>query len=251
MLSKNTLKFIKSLHLKKFRKAEGLFFVEGVKNVEEMIQQGFTIRYLLYTDRYLEGHASTLRQVPQSTTLLPVSERELQQASALQQNSYVLAVAEMPAAPTVPVPDVQQLFLALDGVRDPGNLGTLLRIADWYGIRDVFVSEDCAELYNPKVLQASMGSFTRVAVHQVDLPAWLATLQVPIFGAFLDGADVHDYAWQQGGVLLMGSESHGISPACRPYVSQALTIPRFGGAESLNVGVATAILIDHFKRQQP
>ncbi|EIM78911.1 RNA methyltransferase, TrmH family [Nitritalea halalkaliphila LW7] len=251
MLSKNTLKFIKSLHLKKFRKAEGLFFVEGVKNVEEMVQHGFNIRYLLYTDRYLEAHVHTLNRVPKGANLISVSERELQQASALQLNNYVLAVAEIPEPQGAPTLQVDQLVLALDGVRDPGNLGTLLRIADWYGIREIFVSADCAELYNPKVLQASMGSFTRVRVHEVDLPLWLSSLQVPIYGAFLEGASVHQYPWQQGGVLLMGSESHGISEACRPYVSQALTIPRFGGAESLNVGVATAILIDHFKRQQP
>ena len=141
------------------------------------------------------------------------------------------------------------LILALDGVSDPGNLGTIIRVADWYGIKHIVTSTDSADAYNPKTISATMGSFVRVSVSQVDLPAHLATLKLPIYGAFLDGENVHNTQFTGSGVLLMGSESHGIREACAKLVTDKITIPAFGQAESLNVAMATGIILDNFKRQ--
>ena len=151
--------------------------------------------------------------------------------------------------PKADLPNNTGLILALDGVSDPGNLGTIIRVADWYGIKHIVTSTDSADAYNPKTISATMGSFVRVSVSQVELPEYLQTLNMPIYGAFLDGQSVHTTDLSAKGVLLMGSESHGIREQCAKLVSDKITIPAFGEAESLNVAMATGIILDNFKRQ--
>jgi TrmH family RNA methyltransferase len=140
--------------------------------------------------------------------------------------------------------------LALDQVRDPGNLGAIVRIADWYGISDIVCSTQSVDFFNPKVIAATMGSFIRVKVYYTDLPQWLSTNKVMVFGAVLNGLNVHQTQFKkyQGGIIVLGSESHGISSEVLPHITQKITIPRFGGAESLNVAMATAIILDNWKQ---
>ena len=137
----------------------------------------------------------------------------------------------------------------LDGVSDPGNLGTIIRVADWYGLKQIVVSQDCAAHFNPKVISATMGSFVRVNVLRTDLAAFLADYDGDIYGAYLGGQSVHETQFATKGVLVMGSESHGIREQVAPFVNQKITIPAFGGAESLNVAMATGIILDNIKRQ--
>jgi len=140
------------------------------------------------------------------------------------------------------------LILALDGVSDPGNLGTIIRVADWYGIKHIVTSTDSADAYNPKTISATMGSFARVSVTQTDLTSYLPSLNLPVYGAFLEGENIHKTALKQDAVLLMGSESHGIRADCESLVTDKITIPAYGQAESLNVAMATGIILDNFKR---
>jgi len=175
-----------------------------------------------------------------------IDEEALTKASTLVSNNAAIAIVDMPKAD---LPNMNGLILALDGVSDPGNLGTIIRVADWYGIKHIVTSTDSADAYNPKTISATMGSFVRVSVSQVELPEYLQTLNLPIYGAFLDGESVHKTQFSGEGVLLMGSESHGIREACAGLVTDKITIPAFGEAESLNVAMATGIILDNFKRQ--
>jgi RNA methyltransferase, TrmH family len=177
-----------------------------------------------------------------------VTERDLEALGEFQSNASGLALAKM--KPNLPL-EVQpgEYVLVLDDIRDPGNLGTIVRIADWYGIHKVIASEETADLYNAKVISASMGSFTRVDLYYTSLPAYLQHLTLPVYGAVLDGSDVHSEAFHAGGYLVIGNESRGISPEVLPYVSKRITIPRFGEAESLNAAIATAIICDNIRRK--
>ncbi|GAM73011.1 tRNA (guanosine(18)-2'-O)-methyltransferase [Vibrio ishigakensis] len=142
-------------------------------------------------------------------------------------------------------------MIALDGVSDPGNLGTIIRVADWYGIKHIVASTDCADPYNPKTISATMGSFGRVTVTQLDLPSYLEQSNLPVYGAFLEGESTHSKTFSAEGILLMGSESHGVREEAAKFVTDKITIPAFGGAESLNVAMATGIILDNIKRQNP
>ncbi|MCF1752694.1 TrmH family RNA methyltransferase [Mariniradius sediminis] len=246
MLSKNTLKFIKSLQQKKFRIEEQSFFVEGAKSVLELLGSDFEVTHLLYTDRFLDHHPKALYGFKGDA--YSVTEKTLEMAGSLQTNDAALAVARMKE--NVPFSLRQnEWVLALDDVRDPGNLGTIIRIADWYGIKKVVMSLETADLYNPKVLQASMGSFTRIRFFYTDLEAFLPQSKLPLFGAFLDGESVYTSRFPNGGILVMGNESKGISSRLEKCIQHKVTIPRFGNAESLNVAVATAVICDNILRQ--
>tara|TARA_R110002124_G_scaffold55708_3_gene157705 strand:+ start:8118 stop:8942 length:825 start_codon:yes stop_codon:yes gene_type:complete len=245
MLSKNTVKFIKSLHQKKFRKQERAFFVEGAKNVTELLLSNFTISHLLCTEKFQEENASLLSTF--AGIKIMVKPKELASLGTFSSNDQALAVAEVKGNKPL-VLEKGQLILALDDIRDPGNLGTIIRIADWYGINKLLLSENTADIYNPKVLNASMGSFTRMNFEYVDLFNKLKGSGIPIYGAFLEGMNVHQLTDAAEGVLLMGNESNGISKQMENIVTQKLTIPAFGKAESLNVAIATAVLCDNLKR---
>ena len=248
MLSKNTLKFIKSLHQKKFRKQEQAFFVEGSKNVTELLRSDFEIAHLLITPKFGSAHMDLI--MGYSGDLIEVSEQVLESLGAFKSNSSALAVARIKQEIPFTV-QPGELILALDDVRDPGNLGTIIRIADWYGISKIVMSPQTADFYNPKVLQASMGSFTRVQFFYQRLSVFLNnTPNTPKYGAFLKGENIHRVRLTTDGILVMGNESQGISPEVARFIDHKITIPSFGLAESLNVAVATAIICDNFRRTQ-
>lgn len=245
MLSKNTVKFIKSLHQKKYRTEEGLFFVEGEKSVVEVLKSDFLVDLLLVTDSFEQRNFSLVKGF--KGELIRVNQGQLEQLGQYQSNDAALAVVRMKPN-TAFIPSGSELIIALDEVRDPGNLGTIIRIADWYGIKKLVFSPHTAEFYNPKVIQATMGSFTRVQFFYENLEAVFSRWKLPVFGAFLEGENIHELSHIEPGVILMGNESKGISPEIEKWVSQKVTIPGFGQAESLNVAIATAILCDNFKR---
>ncbi|ERM83291.1 hypothetical protein P872_16565 [Rhodonellum psychrophilum GCM71 = DSM 17998] len=246
MLSKNTLKFIKSLHQKKFRKQENSFFVEGEKNVMELLASDFDVTHLLFTSKFGNEHSSLLSDFDGEA--FEVTQKVLESVGFFQTNDVALAVATTKAnAPLEIRPN--DLMLALDDVRDPGNLGTIIRIADWYGIQNIALSTESADFYNPKVLHSSMGSFTRVNVYYTDLNIFLPKSKLPVYGAFMEGESIHEAELTPSGIILMGNESNGISDALAPLVTKKLTIPKFGNAESLNVAIATAVICDNFRRK--
>jgi TrmH family RNA methyltransferase len=245
MLSKNTVKFIKSLQQKKFRKQEKSFFVEGAKNVTELLLSNFTVSHLLYTEKFYKENAALVAAFNGNKIL--TKPKELTSTGTFSSNDQALAVADIKENLPLSL-DKGKLLLALDDIRDPGNLGTIVRIADWYGISEMLLSENTADIYNPKVLHASMGSFTRMNFEYVDLFNKLKDADIQVFGAFLEGMNVHRLKNDAEGVLLMGNESNGISPHLQSIVTHKLTIPSFGRAESLNVAIATAVLCDNLTR---
>ena len=236
MVAKSELKFIKSLHQKKYRTRHGLFLAEGVKLVGELLQAGWKA-HRLYATEGLEDFQDA-RQI---------SEQSLRAVSTLVQPNRVLGVFEIPRPAA---PRMSGWLLALDGVRDPGNLGTIIRLCDWFGIRDVICSPDTVDCYNPKVLMATMGSIARVRLHYGELEGLLSGSGLPLFGASMEGSPVDLFKFPEEGILVMGSESHGISMGVRRRLSGTLAIPSFGGggAESLNVGMASAILLYELRR---
>ncbi|MDA0106742.1 RNA methyltransferase [Vibrio sp. La 4.2.2] len=242
MISKNQLKLLRALSQKKQRKAHGLFLVEGEKNVLELLETSMVIKHVFATSEFLASNREALQRVE----CIEASLEELTKASSLVSNNAAVAVV---AIPQTEIPAAKGMMIALDGVSDPGNLGTIIRIADWYGIKHIVASTDCADPYNPKTIRATMGSFGRVQVTLLDLPSYLEQASLPVYGAFLEGENVHKMTFSPEGILLMGSESHGVRPDAEQYVTDKITIPAFGGAESLNVAMATGIILDNFRRQ--
>ena len=245
MLSKNTVKFIKSLHQKKYRSESGRFFVEGEKSVLEVLQSDFLVDLLVVTDSFEEKHVDRLKSF--GGQLVNATQNQLEELGQFQSNDSALAVVQMKSNLSFN-PENEPLILALDDVRDPGNLGTIIRVADWYGIKKLVFSPQTAEFYNPKVIQSTMGSFTRVQFFYESLDKVLDEWKLPVYGAFLDGENIHKLQNPTPGILLMGNESKGISALLEQKVTQKVTIPGFGNAESLNVAIATAILCDNFNR---
>ena len=236
-------KLIKSLHQKKNRKETGKFLVESVKNVAELLASDYKIDQLYATKDFADAYADTLRK--KNVRAQVVEAAELDAFGTLEHNDGALAVAIQKEQ--VPLNDLSGITLALDDIRDPGNLGTLIRIADWYGIKNIICSPSCVDWHNPKVISATMGSFTRVAGHYIELPNFLKNTKLPVLGAFLNGESVHTMKFPKDGVLVVGSESHGISREVEKIVTQKVTIPSFGGAESLNAAVAGGIILDRWK----
>jgi len=233
MLSKNEIKDIKALGQKKFRDERGLFVVEGEKLVAEALNSGF--------------------EVVAHYRVEDIGEDAMARISQLTHPSPALAIVRQPA-PVTPAIQPDELVLALDGIRDPGNLGTILRIADWFGIHQILASEDTVEVYNPKVVQATMGAIFRVKVSYVKLADYLrCPVKTDVYGTFLDGDDIYQSPLTKGGIIVMGSEANGISPEVARTVTRRLYIPPFpAGAhtsESLNVAVATAITASEFRRR--
>lgn len=245
-MNKQEIKYIKSLHQKKYRKREGKFLVEGEKDVLEVLQSDFEIDKLFYTEKF-ETHQHLFSKLKEHQ-LVKTKAKDLAAAGTFVTNKMALAVVKSKTAQAIP--EVQDLVLALDAVRDPGNMGTIMRIADWYGIYHIICSPDTADWQNPKVISASKGSFTRVKVHYTDLKEYLDELppQITIAGALLKGENIHKADLILPSIVVMGNESTGISDALIPSIKRKLTIPSFGKAESLNVGIATAIMCDAFRR---
>ena len=247
MISKNQLKLVRQLELKKFRKREGAFVAEGPKVVGDLLRAGFTARMIFATEQWMEA----ARNVCQT-----VSEEELRKLSFLQHPQQVVAVFDLPdkgqdAQSSALNPHPSALTLALDGVQDPGNLGTIIRLADWFGIDTIVCSEDTADAWNPKVVQATMGSIARVNIIYTNLEAYLAEAKVPIYGTLLDGENIYEQELSAEGIIVMGNEGNGISAGVRRLVNRKLLIPAFRpGAESLNVAIATAITCSEFRRRR-
>ncbi|GAB3903987.1 RNA methyltransferase [Larkinella knui] len=249
MISKSLSKYIQSLHQKKYRQEHGAFLVEGAINVFELSASDYQVELLLTTESFYQENARRLDQ--QRVRLEMVSADELKRVGTLVANDTCLAVAKTKENRFL-VAEADEFVLVLDDVRDPGNLGTILRIADWYGIRKLICSLSTADVYNPKVISASKGSFTRVDWYYCELNAYLSQLpHRPIYGAFLDGASVHSLDFGKSGYIVMGNEANGISLEVEKLVNQRITIPRFGQAESLNVGIATAVICDNLRRARP
>lgn len=244
MISKAKIKFIKSLQIKKYRKQEQCFIVEGAKSVRELFDSGFTIDTLIAVPGFLKATES---KRPAIREIIEATVDELNGLGEFQTNDAALAVVSM--KPNKPLICTKNEFgLVLDDLRDPGNLGTIIRTADWFGIHKIIASPGTADFYNPKVISASMGSFTRTEIFYTELPQYLAGYEQTIFGTFLQGVDIHKVEFGQGGLIVIGNESRGISPEVAHYVSSQVTIPRFGQAESLNAAIATAIVLDNLRR---
>lgn len=236
MVAKNEIKRIRSLHQKKYRSRLGLFLAEGTKLVTELLNSPLEACGLYASEEGILEEA------------VMVTEAELRKMSALSQPSKVLGVFRIPLQAS---PVWQGWTLALDGVRDPGNLGTLIRLADWFGVRQVLCSPDTVDCFNPKVLQATMGSIGRVPVIYAPLEETLRHSGLPAYGASMEGESVGGVTLPQDGILVLGSESHGLSDTVREELAQTVAIPSYGQAESLNVATAGAILLYELRRGTP
>ena len=236
MLTKAAIQRLRSLREKKHRETLGLFVIEGEKVVAELLAAKFS---------FTEIYATAAWTGPRTEE---ISAEEMARASHFPSPSSVLAVGRIPGEELVPAALDHGLTLALDGVQDAGNVGTLLRIADWFAFDRVVLSPDCADLFHQKVINASMGSFARVRAHRVDLVAALMATHAPIIGCELAGDDVHTLPALRDAVVVIGSEGRGLTPAVAARVTRRVTIPRFGGAESLNAAVAAAIVCDNLRR---
>ncbi len=240
MVSKAKIKYLKSLQVKKYRKQEQSFVVEGAKSVKELLDSTFETVWVASTENFLQTHAQLLSS--KKVEFVQVTEAELAQLGLFQTNDAAIAVARMKENA---LPKWREEFgLVLDDLRDPGNLGTIIRTADWYGIKNIVASEETADFYNPKTISASMGSFCRVTIFYTNLNEFLAQNKLPVYGAFMNGSDVHQTDFGKSGLLVIGNESNGISEEVGKFVDHRITIPRIGGAESLNAGVATGIILD-------
>lgn len=241
MISKARLQFIRSLHQKKHRLETALFFVEGEKNVLELLNSAYEIEALYCTESFLHKNKVLKDREFQITLATP---EELVKAGTFEVNQAALALAKIPKA--LPALDFNSRILALNGIRDPGNLGTIVRTADWFGISQIVCSTDCVEFWNPKVLNATMGSFARICPYEIDLESFMQENKhkAPILLADMEGQNPYlPNSFSSNGILVMGSEAHGHQPWLKAMAFKSLSIPRFGKAESLNVGIAAGILM--------
>ena len=240
MVSKNQIKLITSLQQKKYRNANKLFFAEGVKGIEELLESNFELEHLYTTQNNFDTVSKEKKTI--------ISENDLKKISALATPNSCLAIFKMPEEKLI---IENGLILALDSIRDPGNLGTILRLCDWFGIQQVLCSKETVDLFNPKVVQATMGSIARVNLNYVDLNKFLQQTKLPIYGTFMDGENIYKSSLSQDGIIIMGNEANGISEELEKLVQNRITIPRFGDVqktESLNVATATAIVLSEFRR---
>jgi|TARA_B110000908_G_scaffold97589_1_gene115214 TrmH family RNA methyltransferase len=237
-LSKNHLKLITSLSQKKYRQKHKLFAVEGVKVVHEFLNSSFELDILFSTETSF-SHLNNY---------IKISEQELNKISTLKTPNKVLALFKIPEQQRV---DPAGLIIALDTINDPGNLGAIIRLCDWFGVEQLVCSKETVDCYNTKVIQASMGSLTRIVIHYTDLKEYFEGLSIPIFIADMEGENIYNTELPSSAVLVMGNEANGVSDSIRNIVDAKISIPRFGNyqqTESLNVATATAILLSEFKR---
>ncbi len=255
MISKSQISYIKSLHQKKFRKEHQQFIVEGDKLCDEFLESGFKVQAIYVLEHKREKYELLLSKISKKIELLVLRGEEMDKLSNMSTSPDVLCVVNIPAE--VSISNItkdelsRSLVLVLDGVKDPGNMGTIIRIADWFGIKHIVCSNDCVELYNPKVVQSTMGSILRTTVYYTELDSFIKNHKDQnIYGALLQGENVYSISGKMRGILVMGSESHGISQEILPLINKPITIPSFGQAESLNVAMATGILCSEAKRRE-
>ncbi|KIX21681.1 RNA methyltransferase [Flavobacterium sp. 316] len=240
MVSKNQIKLITSLQQKKYRKQHQLFFAEGKKVIQELLEANYELEALFSTD----GIFSYVDKSKSHT----ITDAELKKISALTTPNNCLALFRIPLEKKG---TLSGLIVALDDIRDPGNLGTIIRLCDWFGIETLICSEETVDIYNPKVVQATMGSISRVKVVYADLESVLKTTELPVFGTFMDGDVIYNEQLPNEGIIVMGNEANGISDSIEKLISKRISIPRFGKlkqTESLNVATATGIILSEFKR---
>ncbi|MCR5050971.1 MAG: RNA methyltransferase [Paludibacteraceae bacterium] len=245
-ISKAQVKQIRSLQQKKYRDELGLFVAEGEKCVAELTKS-FELKYLVAEEGLrLKSHLSNIDYLVATAT-------EIEQMSGLRAPQGVIGVFRKPAErSSSTISNQDGLILALDGIQDPGNMGTIIRTCDWFGVHHIYCSQDTADCYNPKVVQATMGALARVKVHYTDLPSWLADQSCPIYGTLLDGKDMYAEPLDKRGIIVMGNEGNGISEAVRAIINRPIRIPSYPKdaetSESLNVSIATAIVLAEFRR---
>ncbi|PWK80463.1 TrmH family RNA methyltransferase [Mucilaginibacter oryzae] len=245
MLSKSQISLLKSLQHKKFRKEHGLFLVEGYKSVVEFVNTAYQVDTIYHTPAIAPKMLNLSRKI----NFQEISLTDLEKISSLKTPQEVIGLVKMPVWPALNYNTLKNRFsLVLDGVQDPGNMGTIIRTADWFGITNIICSEDTVDVYNPKVVQATMGSLARVNVHYTDLATTLPKINLPVYGAMLDGENMYATNFGSEGLLVMGNEGNGLRPKIQALISKKVTIPRVGHAESLNVAIATAILCSEIKR---
>jgi TrmH family RNA methyltransferase len=238
MLSKSQISFIKSLHQKKYRKENGLFIIEGIKSIKEFIHSTYQINTIYYDPTYFQS----LPKFPANINLFEVNNAELAKISTLQAPQGILAIVNTPLAQKLSHNLLSDKFsLVLDDVQDPGNLGTIIRTADWFGINQIICSEQTVEAYNPKTVQSTMGSLARMNIFYTNLAEFFKDVKLPVFGALLTGNNIYEVNWGAEGLILLGNEGHGISENLIKKITIPVTIPRIGQAESLNVAVSAAI----------
>ncbi len=247
MLSKYQISLLKSLQQKKSRIENALFLVEGYKSVVEFIDSSYQVEGIYYTAPF----DPKMLNLSHNINLYAISATEMQKISGLKTPQDVIAAIAIPRWPEPANSDLKEKFsIVLDGIQDPGNIGTIIRTADWFGITDIICSTDTVDAYNPKVVQASMGSLSRIRVHYTELTTTLPKINLPIFGAMLDGKTIYKTNFGKEGLLLMGNEGNGIRPELQKHITRAVTIPRVGKAESLNVAIATALFCSEISRSK-
>mgnify|MGYP000871450405 FL=1 len=251
MLSKAEIKRVSSYKEAKYRNQDMVFVVEGVKMVDELIASGFEIERIFGTRKWMDDN--TQKVGSRADEVIEVGEDELKKISSLITPNQVLAIVKAPTPKDIDFKD--RLVIALDQINDPGNLGTIIRIADWFGVEDIICSESTVDQYNPKAIQSTMGSLFRVNISYVNLEATLKTLSktYPIYGTVVkNGEDIYQTQLKTQGIIIIGSESHGISKEILPLINHPLTIPNFSinqSAESLNASIATGIVLSEFRRR--
>jgi RNA methyltransferase, TrmH family len=246
VITKNQIKYINSLLQKKFRVEHQSFIIEGAKSVLELLKSDFEIELLFVTDDFYKENESLLRVLSQKPEIVQAD--DLEKAGSFTSNNAALAIAKTKINLELLI-DEHEFVLILDDIRDPGNLGTIIRIADWYGITKIICSNSTVDFYNPKVINATMGSFTRINLYFTDLEEFIKNQHVNIYGTLLDGENIHQTIFSQSGFIIIGNEANGISESIEKLITHKITIPRFGGAESLNAGIATAIVLDNVFRR--
>lgn len=238
MLSKSQIKLITSLKQKKYRQQNGFFVVEGVKTIKELLQSNLELQKLYATESFnIDAKDEVI-----------ISDSDLKRISFLTTPNKALAIFKIPEPKPI---DNSGLIVALDAIRDPGNLGTIIRLCDWFGVKELICSKETVDCFNPKVIQATMGSITRVNVSYIDLVSFIEESDIPVFGAFMEGKNVYNRTLPKKGILVMGNEANGVSKEVEAVITEKISIPRFGdlqATESLNVATATAILLSEFKR---
>jgi TrmH family RNA methyltransferase len=238
MLSKSQISFLKSLQQKKFRIEHGMFLVEGYKSVIDFANSAYSIVTIYYTN----ATDPKLLKLSGKINFNEISLTDLEKISSLKSPQDIIALVKIPDWPLLNASALKNKFaIVLDGIQDPGNMGTIIRTADWFGINHIICSADTVDVYNPKVVQATMGSLARVNIYYVELSDFLNDIKLPLFGALLDGSNIYKTNFGTEGLIIMGNEGNGLRPEIIELVQHGVTIPRAGEAESLNVGIATAI----------
>jgi RNA methyltransferase, TrmH family len=253
MIGKKKLKLIKSLAQKKYRLQQQSFLAEGDKIVPEVLKSDFLVKELFATPQFLREHKNSIEKAARITE---TGSEEIKKASLLQQPQNCIAICELPRQPELPQ-NLEGLCIFLDGIQDPGNLGTIIRTCDWFGVDYLFCAPDTADVYNPKVIQATMGSFTRVKTIYTSLNALIPlaeTTPMSVYGTFLEGQNIYTAHLPENALVILGNEGSGIRPEVTEYVTNKLNIPAFGKkkvkAESLNVAVTTGIICSEFARRR-